>query len=114
MSVKTTKLENGIVVLELKGRFVGGDETDLLKKTIQELQEEGNKKLVIDLANVLYLNSTALGILVAAHTHYTKEGGQVKLCGISKNIENIFVITKLTLVFSVYESQLEAVASFSK
>ncbi|HEY9187541.1 MAG TPA: STAS domain-containing protein [Ignavibacteria bacterium] len=114
MPVKTTKLENDIVVLELRGRFVGGDETDLLKKTIQELQEQGNKKLVIDLEKVLYLNSTALGILVAAHTHYAKEGGQVKLCGITKNIENIFVITKLTLVFSVYENQLEAVASFSK
>ena len=114
MPVKTTNLENGIIVLELKGRFVGGDETDLLKKTILELQEQKNTKLVIDLEKVLYLNSTALGVLVSAHTHYAKENGQVKLCGITEKIENIFVITKLTLVFSVYDSQLEAVASFTK
>jgi anti-anti-sigma factor len=114
MSVKQVSLENDITVLELKGRFIGGEETDELRKTINELQEKQNKKLVIDLNKVLYLNSTALGILVSTHTHYAKLGGSVKLCGIGKSIENIFVITKLTMVFQVYEGQLEAVASFSK
>ena len=113
MALKITNLESGVVVLELKGRFIGGDETDELKKALQELYELNNTKLVIDLEKVLYLNSLALGTLVAAHTHYMKENGQVKLCGITKNIENIFVITKLTLVFDVYEKQLEAVASFT-
>jgi anti-sigma B factor antagonist len=114
MAIKITNLENDIVVLELKGRFIGGDETEELKKTINDLQEKQNKKLVIDLGKVLYVNSTALGLLVSAHTHYAKADGKVKLCDISKNIENIFVITKLTMVFDVYESQIDAVASFSK
>jgi len=114
MALKVTNLESGVILLELKGRFVGGDETEELKKTLQELYDLNNTKLVIDLEKVLYLNSLALGNLVAAHTHYTKENGQVKICGITKNIENIFVITKLTLVFDVYETQLEAVASFAK
>jgi anti-sigma B factor antagonist len=114
MSVKQVNLESDITVLELKGRFVGGDETDDLRKAVNELQEKQNKKLVIDLSKVLYLNSTALGILVSTHTHYAKLGGSVKLCGIGKSIENIFVITKLTMVFQVYENQLEAVGSYSK
>jgi anti-sigma B factor antagonist len=114
MALKMTNLESGVVLLELKGRFVGGDETEELKKTLQELYDLNNTKLVIDLEKVLYLNSLALGNLVSAHTHYTKTNGQVKLCGITKNIENIFVITKLTLVFDVYDSQLDAVASFTK
>jgi len=114
MALKTTNLENGIVVLELKGRFIGGDETEELKKTIQELHGLNNNKLIMDLEKVIYLNSLALGIIVAAHTHYAKENGHVKLCGITKNIENIFVITKLTLVFDVYDTRLDAVASFAK
>jgi anti-sigma B factor antagonist len=114
MALKMTNLENGIVVMELKGRFIGGDETDELKNAIQELNGLNNTKLVIDLEKVLYLNSVALGTLVATHTHYTKGNGKVKLCGITQNIENIFVITKLTLVFEVYESQAEALSSFAK
>jgi anti-sigma B factor antagonist len=114
MAVKIHNLENDIVVLELKGRFVGGDETDELKKVVAELHEKDNKRLIIDLSSVLYLNSTALGLLVSTHTHYAKEGGSVKLCAIDKSIENIFVITKLTMVFSIYETQLDAVASYTK
>jgi anti-sigma B factor antagonist len=114
MAVKVINLENDIVVLELKGRFIGGDETEEFKKVTGELQERQNKKLIIDLGKVLYVNSTALGLLVATHTHYAKVDGKVKLCNISKNIENIFVITKLTMVFDVYETQIDAVASFSR
>jgi len=112
--IKVTRLSQGdIVVLEPKGRLVGGDETDELQQTIHKLIEEGNKRLVIDLGKVMYLNSTALGLLVSTHTNYTKRGGRVKLCNIGSKIENIFVITKLTLVFETYDNQMEAIASFA-
>ena len=58
------------------------------------------------------MNSTAIGVLVSAQTTYSKKGWQVKLCGINKNISNIFVITKLTLVFEVYDSREEAIKAF--
>lgn len=113
--VKETSLQDGkIIVLQLKGNFVGGDETDELQDKIKKLSESGNLKLVIDLGEVAYLNSSALGVLISAHANYTKRGGKVKLCQLNKNIENLFVITKLSLIFDTYPSEMEAVAGFSE
>lgn len=113
--VKETSLQDGnIIVLELKGNFVGGDETDELRDAIKKLSEAGNKKLVIDLGEVSYLNSSALGVLISAHANYAKREGEIKLCRLSKNLENIFVITKLSLIFNSYPNQMEAIAGFSK
>ncbi len=114
-SIKKSTLQDGkIVILELRGNYVGGDETDELRDDIKKLSEQGNLKLVIDLGEVSYLNSSALGVLIAAHANYTKRGGQVKLCQLNKNLENLFVITKLSLIFDAYPSQVEAIAGFSK
>jgi anti-anti-sigma factor len=60
------------------------------------------------------LNSTAIGVLVQAHTSYAKNKGHVKLCGINKSINNIFVITKLTMVFDVSETREDAIKGFSE
>jgi len=115
MKTKLTKYADGaIAVLEPKGELVGGQETEDLRKTIEGLIKEDNKKLVIDLAKVHYLNSAALGVLAWAHTNYTKRGGKIVLADVEKNIQNIFVITKLSLVFDVYQGQREAIASFAR
>jgi anti-sigma B factor antagonist len=115
MKTKITRLsEGGIAVLEPKGEIVGGDETDEVHEAIEELIKEENKKLVVDLAKVNYMNSSALGMLAWAHTNYAKRGGRIVLASLEKNIQNIFVITKLSLVFDVYTDQREAVASFAE
>ena len=112
-SIKATELtDKGIVIIEPKGNFVGGDETDELRDTIKKYADEGNKKLVIDLGNVLYLNSTALGVLISAHSNYSKREGKIKLCQLNKNLENLFVITKLALIFESFANQQEAIDSF--
>ncbi len=112
--IKQTNLQEGnIVVLELKGNYVGGQETDDLRDAIKKLSDEGNVKLVIDLGEVSYLNSSALGVLIAAHANYAKRGGKIKLCQLNKNLENLFVITKLSLIFDSYPNQVESIASFS-
>lgn len=113
MALKAATLAGGsVALLEPKGSMVGGEETTNLRAAITDLVEQGNRKLIIDLSKVTYLNSTALGVLVYAHTSYTKNKGQVKLCGINKNIDNIFVISKLTMVFEVCETRDEAVKAF--
>lgn len=115
MALKISKLADGdVAVMEPKGELVGGEETDVLRSEIEKLSAEGNKKLVIDLGKTNYLNSTAIGVLIWAHAHYAKNSGEVKLANLNKSIKNIFVITKLTLVFDVHDSQLDAVASFAK
>ncbi len=114
-SIKKTSLSEGkIIVLELKGNYVGGEETDDLRNEIKKLSDEGNLKLVIDLGEVSYVNSSALGVLIAAHANYAKRGGKIKLCQLNKNLENLFVITKLSLIFDSYQNEVEAIASFSE
>ncbi|HMS66411.1 MAG TPA: STAS domain-containing protein [Ignavibacteria bacterium] len=112
-SIKTTEnSEKGIIILAPKGNFVGGDETDELREAIKTISESDNKKLIIDLGDVLYLNSTALGVLISAHANYSKRNGKVKLCQLNKNLENLFVITKLALIFDSFTTQEEAIKSF--
>ncbi len=103
-----------ITILTPKGYLVGGEETDELEKAIRELADQGNKNLVINLGETQHVNSTALGVLITGHTTYARRGGNMKLCSVDKRIQNIFVITKLSLVFDVYESEEQAIASFAE
>jgi anti-sigma B factor antagonist len=103
-----------IAVIMPKGYLTGGDETEELEQAIKGLGEAGNKNLVINLGETQHLNSTALGVLISAHSNYVRRGGQMKLCGVDKRIENIFVITKLSLVFDVYPNEEQAIASFAE
>ena len=112
MSIKTSTLNGGIGLIEAKGSFIGGDETDKLRQAVAGFVEREYQKLVIDLSGVTYMNSTAIGVLVSAHTSYSRKGWQIKLCGVNKNIDSIFVITKLTLVFDVQETREAAVKGF--
>jgi anti-sigma B factor antagonist len=114
MSVKSSTLENGTIgVIEAKGSLVGGEETDELRRYVADFLQQGVKKLVIDLSKVTYLNSTAIGVLVSAHTSFARNKGQVKLCGVNRNIDNIFVITKLMLVLDVVETREDAIKTFA-
>ncbi len=112
MSIKTSVLEGGVALIEAKGSLVGGDETVQLRGAVASFVERDYQKLLIDLSGVEYINSTGIGVLVSSHTTYSRKGWHVKLCGINKNINNIFVITKLTLVFDVYDTREEALKSF--
>jgi len=103
-----------IVVITPKGYLTGGDETEELEQAIKTLAEGGNKALVVNLGETQHLNSTALGVLISAHSNYVRRGGQMKLCSVDKKIENIFVITKLSLVFDVYTTEELALASFAE
>ncbi len=103
-----------IAILTPHGYLTGGPETDELDQAIRKRIEAGNKMLVINLGDVQHLNSTALGSLISAHSNYTRRGGQMKLCSVDKRIENIFVITKLSLVFDVYPTEEQAIASFAE
>jgi anti-sigma B factor antagonist len=114
MGLKSSTVQGSNVgLIEVSGSLVGGDETVEVRQAIAGFVERKYEKLLIDLSKVTYLNSTAIGVLVSAQTTYTRNGWQIKLCGLNKNIENIFVITKLTLVFDVRDSREEALKSFT-
>ena len=102
---------NTYKVMELTGDFVGVEEVDELREKFKELGVEENLNLIIDLKNVNYLNSTSLGAFLSANALIEKGNGKVVICNASDYINNIFSITKLTLIFPIFNSLEEAVAS---
>lgn len=113
MSRIKTEEQIGGMVVHLKGEFIGGEETDELRKTLKEIAESPKNKIIVDMGKVTYLNSTALGVLISAHTTVTKRGGQIVLCNLDKSLENLFVITKLTLVFPIFANLEEAIRNLN-
>lgn len=104
----------GGVILHLKGQFIGGEETDELREKLKDLASQDRIVVIINLEKVTYLNSTALGVLISAYTSFARKNGKVVLSCLGKSIENLFVITKLTLVFPIFETLDEAIKSISK
>ena len=101
-----------VTILCPKGMLLGGKETDELQGKIKELSEAGNQKLLINLGQTTFMNSVSLGVLIAGHSSYAKRGAHLKLANVDKKIQNIFVVTKLSLVFETHETEEDAIKSF--
>lgn len=104
--------KDGVTVLELKGTITlgGGDVT--MRDRIKELLAQDRKKIVIDLGEVSFMDSTGLGELVAAYTTARHQQATLKLANLTKKIKDLLSITQLAAVFETYESLDEALASF--
>ena len=89
----------------------GGDV--LLKDKIQSLLQQGHRKIVLDMGNVSYVDSAGLGQLVQIHATTKNQGGALRLANTTKKLKDLLVVTKLVTVFDSYESEKEALASFS-
>ena len=104
---------NGVTVLELVGRVVLGDESNQLRTKLKDLLAAGKTKVVLDLAEVKYIDSAGLGTLVAGFTTAQNQGANLKLANLTKKFDEQLHITKLVTVFDVYETVDEAVKSFA-
>jgi len=104
--------KDGVSVLELKGTITlgGGDVT--MRDRIKELLGQDKKRIVIDLGEVSFMDSTGLGELVAAYTTARHQQATLKLANLTKKIKDLLSITQLAAVFETYESLDEAIASF--
>jgi anti-sigma B factor antagonist len=109
----TTRTENGIVLVDCSGRIVYGDESSLLRNTVKKVVSENNR-IVLDLGEVNYIDSTGLGTLVELHTSAHNAGGTIKFTRLTKPVIDLLKITKLLTIFAVYNSESEAVESFRK
>jgi len=110
----TDRVENEIVVLEPKGKIMGGPDASLLNDKIHEYIENNRKKVVIDLAKVEWMNSTGLGILISGYTRLRNHEGVLKLANVTDKIQSLLTITKLVTVFETFDSVDEAIKSFKK
>jgi len=113
MKIKKKEVD-GITVLELSGEMYGGPENMKLVDTVMELGEAGTLDLVINLSKVKWISSTGLGIMVSARSKYAKLGGVIKLSHPNDRVLGILQVTRLNLIFDVFESEKEAVASLQK
>jgi anti-sigma B factor antagonist len=113
MNVKLTTHENGdVTVVDASGKLTLGEGTSLLRTKIRELVAGGSRRIVLNLADVTYMDSSGLGELIAAHTTVTTAGGEMKLLNLAKRVHDLLKITKLYTVFEAFEDESAAVNSF--
>ena len=108
----TEREKNGIVILEPKGKIMGGPDATLLHERLYECIQQQRSRVVIDLAGVEWMNSTGLGILIQGYSTLKNGGGQLKLAGLTEKIQSLLKITKLANVFEVHDTVEDALASF--
>jgi anti-sigma B factor antagonist len=102
-----------VTVLDLKGKMTLGEGDELLKDKINSLLASGKKKLVLNLEGVPYIDSAGLGEIVRTYTTVSRQGGSLKLLNLTNRIEDLLSITKLLTVFETFDTEAEAIKSFS-
>ncbi|HWG37995.1 MAG TPA: STAS domain-containing protein [Terriglobales bacterium] len=108
----STRTIDGVTVVEANGRIILGQETNDLRESIKGLLANGTTKIVINLANVDFIDSSGLGAMVGLYSTANSRGAKVKLAAITKRFHELLMITKLLTVFDVYDNEAAAVASF--
>src|SRR5579862_7855907 len=102
-----------VMVLDLKGKITLGEGDELLKDKINSLVNQGHRKIVLNLADVPYVDSAGLGEIVRTYTTVSRQGGSLKLLNLTKRITDLLSITKLLTVFETFDAESDAVKSFS-
>jgi len=108
----TTREVSHVTIVDLNGRITLGDETGLLRDTIRQLIGAGKKKIILNLAQVDYIDSSGVGELVSGYTTVRNSGGELKLLGLTKKVHDILNVTKLYTIFDVKDDEFTAVKSF--
>jgi anti-sigma B factor antagonist len=104
----------GVTIADISGRIVLGEESAALRELVGDLLSKGHKKILLNLGNVTYIDSTGLGSLVSAFTSVRKQGGELKLLNLTNKVEDVMQITKLYTVFDVMDDEAVGVKSFGQ
>ena len=113
MSVKLSTRQIGDVsVVDVAGRITLGEGSSTLRDSLREMVGKGQKKILLNLGEVSYIDSSGIGELVSAFTTVTNGGGQLKLLNLTKRVKDLLQITKLYTVFDVHDSEVSAIRSF--
>ena len=115
MSMKaSTRQVDGITIVDLSGRITLGEGSVVLRDTIKDLLGKGQKKILLNLGDVSYIDSSGIGELVSAFTSVRNQGGELKLLNLTKKVHDLLQITKLYTVFDVKDDEATAISSFAK
>jgi len=114
VSVKlTTRQVGDVTVIDASGRITLGEGSSTFRDTIKDLTARGNKKLLLNLGDVTYIDSSGIGEMVSGFTSVTNQGGQLKLLNLNKRVKDLLQITKLYTVFEAFEDEAAAVRSYA-
>ena len=114
MELKMVQEEkDDVTILRLSGKLVGGPTAEKFQETIKALVAQGKNNVLVDMGGVSWVNSTGLGILIASYTTLRRSDGKVKLLKVSKRVQSILMITKLSTIFETHEDEAKALASFA-
>jgi anti-sigma B factor antagonist len=105
-------LGRGVSIVALHGRIVLGEESNSLREKVKSLIGQGKKKIVLNMANVTYIDSAGLGMLVAAHVSAKAQGVALHLSNLGNKFHDVLQLTRLLTVFSVYNTEAEAISRF--
>lgn len=115
MSAKMTIRQVGdVTMIDAAGRITLGEGSSTFRDTIKDLVGKGQKNIVVNLADISYIDSSGIGEMVSGFTTVTNAGGQLKLLKLTKRIQDLLQITKLYTVFEVFDDEAAALASFKK
>jgi anti-sigma B factor antagonist len=115
VSVKMSSRQVGdVTVVDATGRITLGEGASVFRDVIRDLAAKGNKKILVNLADVSYIDSSGIGEMVSSFTTVTNHGGQLKLLSLTKRVKDLLQITKLYTVFEVFEDEASAVRSFAE
>jgi anti-sigma B factor antagonist len=105
---------DGVTIMDLSGRITLGEGSVVLRDQIRELLGKGEKKILLNLGDVTYIDSSGIGELVSAFTTVRNQGGELKLLNLTKKVHDLLQITKLYTVFDVKDDEASAVKAFAK
>ena len=109
----STRQVDGVTIVDCSGRITLGDGSVTLRETVTQLLGKGEKKILLNLGDVNYIDSSGIGELVSAFTTVRKQGGDLKLLNLTKKVHDLLQITKLYTVFDVKDDEAVAVKSFN-
>jgi anti-sigma B factor antagonist len=105
---------DGVTVVDMSGRITLGEGSVVLRDAIRDLISKGQKKILLNLGDVTYIDSSGIGELVSAFTAVRREGGELKLLNLTKKVHDLLQITKLYTVFDIKDDEAVAIKAFSK
>ena len=108
------RVVDGVSVLDLSGKIVLGEGDIQVKDRIKSLLSDGQKRILLNLGDVSYIDSAGLGALISGYTTVKRENGQLKLVNLTKRVQDLLAITKLITVFETYEDEAKAISEFTK
>jgi anti-sigma B factor antagonist len=114
VSVKlTTRQVGDVTAIDVSGRITLGEGSAALREALRDLVGKGQKKILLNLGDVSYIDSSGIGELVSGFTTVTNSGGNLKLLNLNKRVKDLLQITKLYTVFEVHEDEAAAIRSFA-